>query len=122
MDPESLMIYVYFNTNNVSQAKCTCNMCLYSETILSITAVSGNTVIEEVATITGLNSEETLSLKFLEPVSLLWPEGIPSDGTPIVVENYPPLWLIVVSYTFSAAVIFGAVVSMVFTFVFRKRK
>lgn len=70
------------------------------------------------------NGEE-LSLEFPEGESngTLWPKGVPTDGSAHrEVENYPYLWLLVVSYVVNSVVILAALVCLVFTITFHNRK
>ena len=79
-------------------------------------------VREEVAVLR--TGEDNLSFSFLgnETNTSLWPGGVPSDGSPIVVENFPLLPLTIVCYIYAAAGILVAVGCLVFNFVFRTRK
>lgn len=70
-----------------------------------------------------LESENvTLSFTTNESTEGVWQGEIPRDGTPVTQERFPYLWITIFSYTFSSLVIIGALVSMVFTCVFRKRR
>ncbi len=64
------------------------------------------------------------SVRFLPGESRegLWEGTVPSDGTPIVQENFPYLWLTISSYVFASLVILGAIGSIIFTIIFMKRK
>lgn len=75
-----------------------------------------------------LRTEEYVdSLLFLDgdssqSILKLWPEGVPQDGEPIPVTNYPLLPIVIISYIYSGAVIICSLVCLATTFVFRKRK
>ena len=58
-----------------------------------------------------------------ESNSSVWPGGIPVDGSAHrEVETYPYLWLWVFSYIFNSVVILSALVCLVLTFIFRKKR
>jgi len=82
---------------------------------------STNITLEDVASIT-LADNLTFQFTDNESVTTMWPAGIPQDGTPIVVENFPVLPLTVICYCFATACSFFAVGCMIFNFVFRQRK
>lgn len=67
-----------------------------------------------------LNSDDYTTSLILN--QSLWPEGVPSDGDPITVMNYPLLPIVVVSYTYSGVVIFCAVLCLASTFALREKK
>ena len=52
----------------------------------------------------------------------VWPTGVPSDGTPIEVEHYPFLVLMVLVYLFAVAGLVFTVICLVFNVTFRNRK
>lgn len=62
-------------------------------------------------------------IKFLmnESAATLWPGGIPHDGSPRTLENYPLLPLMTVCYTYATAGICFAVVCLIFNITFRKK-
>ena len=68
--------------------------------------------------------DTTESLLFLEGESLmkLWPGGVPTDGEPITEINYPLLPVVIISYIYAGAVIVSALLCLVSTLIFRKRK
>ena len=57
-----------------------------------------------------------------ESSASLWPSGIPSDGTPVEVEHYPFTALMVIVYLYAAAGIGFAIICLIFTILFRKKK
>ena len=57
-----------------------------------------------------------------ESEGLVWPSGVPSDGSPIEVPHYPFLSLMVLVYLFAAAGLVFTVVCLIFNVVFRNRK
>ena len=61
-------------------------------------------------------------IKYLmnESAATLWPGGVPHDGAPRMLENYPLLPLMTVCYTYATAGIFFAVVCLMFNIAFRK--
>ena len=63
-----------------------------------------------------------LTLREGEDELSLWPGGVPSDGTPETVENYPLLPLMVVCYTAATAGILFAIVCLIFNVVFKNKK
>lgn len=66
-----------------------------------------------------LNNE----LTYIAPQSLtLWPNGTPQDGTPVVVEKYPLLPLMVLVYIFATVGIAFTGASLTFSFIFRHKK
>ena len=71
-----------------------------------------------------LNSEGGSKFEYADGESdhTVWPNGTPSDGTPVEIEKFPYLWLVVTSYVFNSIVIVAALVCLVFTILFRKRK
>ena len=69
-----------------------------------------------------VNEDATVDFTENESREQLWPIGIPSDGRPITEQRFPYLWLTISSYVFATIVIIGAVVSIVFTLVFKNRK
>ena len=82
---------------------------------------NGSTCFQPVGVLS-VNGKNT-SVSFLPGESRegLWEGTVPSDGTPIILENFPSLWLLVSSYSFAGLVILGAIVSMIFTFKYRNR-
>ena len=52
----------------------------------------------------------------------VWPAGVPSDGTPIEVQHYPLLPLMVLVYLFAATGLAITIICLVFNVVFRNRK
>lgn len=73
-----------------------------------------------------LNSDKQTDFNFTytngEDVSSVWPAGIPSDGTPIEVQHYPFLSLLVIVYLYTVTGLVFTVVCLVFNIVFRKHK
>jgi hypothetical protein len=65
---------------------------------------------------------ESLTLFKGESVVNLWPQGLPTDGRPIIEINYPLLPVVIVSYIYAATVIICALLCLIFTAMFRKRK
>lgn len=62
-------------------------------------------------------------LTYVAPQNVtLWPNGTPQDGTPVIIEKYPLLPLMVILYTFATAGIAFTVACLVFSFVFRHKK
>lgn len=61
-------------------------------------------------------------VKFLmnESAATLWPGGVPRDGAPRTLENYPLLPLMTICYTYATAGICFAVVCLIFNIAFRK--
>ena len=57
-----------------------------------------------------------------EDESSVWPAGVPSDGTPIEVQHYPFLALLVLVYLFAMAGLVFTVVCLVFNVIFRNHK
>ena len=57
-----------------------------------------------------------------EDVSTVWPDGVPSDGTPIEIQHYPFVALMVIVYLCVAAGVAFTVVCLVFNIVFREKK
>jgi gamma-aminobutyric acid type B receptor len=57
-----------------------------------------------------------------EDESTVWPTGVPSDGTPIEIQHYPYLALMVLVYLFAVAGLVFTVVCLVFNIVFRNHK
>ena len=52
----------------------------------------------------------------------LWPEGVPPDGEPITVMNYPLMPIVALSYIYSGVVIICAVLCLAATFSLRDKK
>ena len=75
-----------------------------------------------VGVISLVNEDATVDFTENESRDQLWLNGIPSDGQPITEERFPYLWLTISSYVFATIVIIGALVSIVFTFIFKNRK
>ena len=82
----------------------------------------GVLVREEVALIG--DQEGNRSFRFLdgENNTTLWPGGVPLDGSPITVINFPRLSLTIICYIYAAAGIIVAIGCFVFNLVFRNRK
>ena len=57
-----------------------------------------------------------------ESEATVWPNGVPSDGSPLEELKHPLLELVVVCYMLSGTVILCAVVCLVFNICFRKKK
>jgi hypothetical protein len=58
-----------------------------------------------------------------ESNSTLWPNGVPVDGTAHrQEENFPHLWVWVVSYVVNSVVILAALVCFIFTVAFHNYK
>lgn len=77
-----------------------------------------------VATIAPLESRSQYDITFNEgenPGSI-WPNGIPSDGTPIEVEHFPYPVVMGIVYTYSCLGVLFALSCFTFNLVFRKRK
>eukprot|EP00731_Ephydatia_muelleri_P028159 Em0019g1032a len=75
-------------------------------------------IVQDVGYI-ALNNE----LTYIAPKNItLWPNGTPQDGTPVVIEKYPLLPLMVILYIFATAGIAFTVACLVFSFVFRHKK
>ena len=69
------------------------------------------------------NEDYTNSLVFLDgDITKLWPKGIPQDGDPITLINYPLIPVVIISYIYSGAVIICALICLVSTFAFRNKK
>ena len=77
---------------------------------------------EEVALIEDL--EGNRSFRFIDGESniTLWPGGVPLDGSPITVINFPRLSLTIICYIYATAGIIVAIDCFVFNLVFRNRK
>lgn len=67
-------------------------------------------------------TSNTLSLEFIGGEDTLWVDGVPSDGTPRIREDFIPIWLTVTANIWSGLVIITSVAFIVFMFLFRKRK
>ena len=52
----------------------------------------------------------------------LWPEGVPPDGEPITVMNYPLMPIVILSYIYSGIVIICTVLCLASTFALRDKK
>ena len=72
------------------------------------------------------NSDQQINFTFTynsgEDESSVWPAGIPSDGTPIEIQHYPFLALLVVVHLYAVAGLTFTGVCLVFNIVFRNRK
>ena len=68
--------------------------------------------------------EGNLNFSFLDSESntSLWPSGVPSDGSPIVVENFPLLPLTIICYIYATAGIVFAIICLIFNVIFRNAK
>lgn len=69
-------------------------------------------------------SDEDTDVIFIgnETHELLWPDGIPLDGRPITEQRFPYLWITLSSYMCASIVIICAIISIMFTLIYRKRK
>jgi len=96
-----------------------CLSCIY----LSLISVGGKLTREKVALILG-TGDGNLNFSFLgsERNTSLWPGGVPWDGSPIVVENFPLLPLTIVCYIYATAGIVFAIVCLIFNIIFRNAK
>ena len=82
------------------------------------TCIHAGLVAQDVGYI-ALNNE----LTYIAPQGItLYPNGTPHDGTPIVIEKYPLLPLMVILYTFATAGIVFTAACLMFSFVFRHKK
>ncbi len=88
----------------------------------SYTDCNGSTCFQPVAVLSVGGENTSVSFFPGESREGLWEGTVPSDGTPMELENYPYLWLTITGYMFASLVILGAIVSMIFTVIFRKRK
>lgn len=63
-------------------------------------------------------------IEFAENISQesLWVGGIPSDGSPVTKENYPIIIICVISYLLAGFNVIMAVVCILFTIIFRKKR
>ena len=77
---------------------------------------------EEVALIEDLEGNRNFTFLDGENNNSLWPEGVPLDGSPITVENFPRLSLTIICYIYATAGIMVAIGCFVFNLVFRNRK
>ena len=77
---------------------------------------------EEVALIEDLEGNQTFTFLDGENNNSLWPGGVPLDGSPITVVNFPRLSLTVICYIYATAGIIVAIGCFVFNLVFRNRK
>ena len=79
-----------------------------------------------VALVNWTSSEQQTLTEFTyldgESEGLVWPTGVPSDGTPIEVPHYPFLSLMVLVYLFAAVGLVFTAVCLIFNVFFRNRK
>ena len=80
-------------------------------------------VREKVAVILETGEGE-LNFSFLggESNTSLWPGGVPRDGSPIVLENFPLLSLTILCYIYATAGIVFAIICLIFNVIFRNEK
>lgn len=79
--------------------------------------------VETLYVILSANGNHSLEFAQGESDGTLWPQGVPADGsTHREIENFPHLWLWVVSYVVNSVVIMAALVCLVFTVTFHNRK
>ena len=57
-----------------------------------------------------------------ESEASVWPDGVPSDGSPLEELKHPLLVLVIISYVLSGTVILYAVVCLIFNICFRKKR
>ena len=57
-----------------------------------------------------------------ESEASVWPNGVPSDGSPLEELKHPLLVLVIISYALSGTVILYAVMCLIFNICFRKKK
>jgi len=78
---------------------------------------------ENVAVILG-TEEDKLNFSFVghETNTSLWLGGVPSDGSPIVVKNFPLLPLTIICYIYATVGIVFAIICLVFNIIFRNAK
>ena len=72
------------------------------------------------ATVKGNSTYEIIYFEGEDPV-VVWPDGIPLDGTPIEVEHFPFPAVMGIVYTFSILGVFFALACLVFNLVFCKK-
>ena len=57
-----------------------------------------------------------------ESEASVWPDGVPSDGSPLEERKHPLLVLVIISYVLSGTVILYAAMCLIFNICFRKKK
>lgn len=65
---------------------------------------------------------DSLVFHLNQSVTVLWPGGVPPDGEPIPVINYPLLPIVIISYLYAIVVIICAVICLATTLIFRNKK
>ena len=69
-----------------------------------------------------IDDQQNFSFLDGESNTSLWSRGVPLDGSPIPMVNFPRLSLTIICYIYATAGIVFAIICLVFNLVFRKEK